>query len=100
MLGRITYRKVCQPEAPRSCDASTSEPATRRKRASTLLKTITTQNVAWPITIVRVPKVIQLTDSSASEIEVRRAIPVTMPGRAIGNTTRTEIASRPKNFVR
>ena len=30
----------------------------------------------------------------------RRAMPVTMPGRAIGRMKRSEIASRPKNFAR
>ena len=32
--------------------------------------------------------------------EDRSAIPVTMPGSAIGSSTRNEIASRPKNRVR
>ena len=49
----MTKRKVCQPSAPRSIDASTSEGDVRRSRAITLLKTITTQKVACPITIVQ-----------------------------------------------
>src|SRR5207245_5544062 len=43
MLGRITNRKVCQPSAPRSIDASTREPDVRRSRAITLFETTTTQ---------------------------------------------------------
>ncbi len=35
--GRVTWRNVCQPRAPRSMDASSSEGAVRRRRASTLL---------------------------------------------------------------
>src|SRR5205085_3277961 len=49
IVGRVTKRKVCQPSAPRSIDASESDPGTRRRRAITLLETTTTQNVAWPI---------------------------------------------------
>ena len=30
----------------------------------------------------------------------RSAMPVTIPGKAIGSTNRSETASRPKNFVR
>ena len=35
--GQVTNRKVCQPSAPRSIDASISEGDVRRSRASTLL---------------------------------------------------------------
>ena len=35
--GQVTKRKVCQPSAPRSADASSSEGDERRSRASTLL---------------------------------------------------------------
>jgi predicted NBD/HSP70 family sugar kinase len=37
ILGRITWRKVWKPSAPRSIDASTSDPEVRRKRAMALL---------------------------------------------------------------
>ncbi len=37
ICGSITYRNVCQLSAPRSADASSSEPAVRRIRAITLL---------------------------------------------------------------
>src|SRR3954452_16044826 len=53
MTGNVTKRKGCQPLAPRSCDASISEDSDCRRRAITLLNTITMQNVAWPITIVQ-----------------------------------------------
>src|SRR2546422_9455489 len=36
-LGSRTYRNVCHPSAPRSIDASTSEPGVLRRRAITLL---------------------------------------------------------------
>ena len=35
--GKVTYQKVCQPEARRSADASSSEYPSRRSRACTLL---------------------------------------------------------------
>ena len=37
IVGSVTSRNVCQPSAPRSIDASVSEPGVRRSRASTLL---------------------------------------------------------------
>ena len=37
ITGKVTYRKVCQGSAPRSADASTSDPGVRRIRAMTLL---------------------------------------------------------------
>ena len=37
MFGSTTWRKVWKPSAPRSIDASISEPEVRRNRASTLL---------------------------------------------------------------
>ena len=58
----------------------------------TLLKTTTTQNVAWPTMIVISPK---------SKPTVRNAVfsamPVTMPGRASGRTTTKHSVWRPKN---
>ena len=53
------------------------------------------QNVAWPRTIVQNEKGMSMRSKAA-----RSEMPVTMPGRAIGRTRRSEIASRPKNFVR
>src|SRR5687768_1962837 len=53
------------------------------------------QNVACAITIVQV-----LNPISRRAIDDRRAMPVTMPGSAIGRITRNETASLPKNFVR
>src|ERR1700722_1581481 len=53
------------------------------------------QNVAWPRTIVQNEK-----EMSAKLKAERSAMPVTIPGRAIGSTKRSEIASRPKNFAR
>ena len=53
------------------------------------------QKVAWPSTIVQNEKGM----STRSKAE-RSAMPVMMPGSAIGRMTSSEIASRPKNFVR
>ena len=44
------------PSAPRSIDASMIEPEVRRSRATTLLNTTTTQNVACPRMIAEIPK--------------------------------------------
>ena len=53
------------------------------------------QNVACPRTIVQVENGMSIRLKAE-----RRAMPVTMPGRAIGRMKSTEIASRPKNFIR
>ena len=37
IAGNVTIRKVCHPFAPRSIEASTSDPGVRRSRAITLL---------------------------------------------------------------
>src|SRR6185503_5904913 len=95
IAGNVTYRKLCQPLAPRSIDASTSDPGVRRSRAITLLNTTTMQKVAWPITIVRMLKEIRNV-----LIEELRAIAVTIPGRAIGKTRRKDTALRPKKEKR
>ena len=63
----------------------------RRSRATTLLKAMTTQNVAWPMTIVISPKSIPTVWNV-----VRSAIPVTTPGSAIGRMNRNEIVSLPE----
>ena len=81
------------PSAPRSIDASMIEPEVRRRRATTLLNTTTTQNVAWPMMIAGIPK---FSPGIASTIE-DSASAVTIPGNAIGRTSANEIVSRPKN---
>ena len=67
----------------------------RRSRAWTLLNTTTMQNVAWPmITVIR-PKLFgPITVASAA----LSAMPVTMPGSAIGRMTRKLTDERPKNL--
>ncbi len=85
-------RKVCQPSAPRSWEASSSEVPVRRSRATALLKTSTMQNVAWPtITVNRVRSTFRTCVNVAFS-----AIPVTIPGRASGRITRNDTVSRPK----
>jgi hypothetical protein len=54
------------------------------------------QNVVWPSTIVHVPSV----GKSTMPIVDRSAMPVTMPGRAIGSTMMNASASRPRNRER
>src|SRR5436190_20712572 len=51
------------------------------------------QNVAWPTITVNRLRLMPSTWVKVSD----RATPVTIPGRAIGRTTRNEIVSRPKN---
>ena len=53
IVGSVTCQKVWMPLAPRSREASSSEGDSRRRRASTLLKTSTMQKVMWPMMIVR-----------------------------------------------
>jgi hypothetical protein len=54
------------------------------------------QKVAWPmITVIR----LRLIPSTWVKV-LEKATPVTIPGRAIGRTTRKEIESRPKNLRR
>ena len=93
--GTSRSRNVWNTPAPRSIDASSSEPPVRRSRASTLLKTTTMQNVACPTTTVNSPKLMPI-GRACVVIALDSAMPVTMPGSAIGSTTRNEIASRPK----
>src|SRR5512141_1692373 len=95
MLGSTTCQKVWKEFAPRSMEASITELLERRKRAITLLYTTTTQNVAWPITIVQ--KVKGMCNRLIAE---RMAMPVTMPGRASGRISTNEIASLPKKLKR
>ena len=53
------------------------------------------QNVAWPMTIVDEAEADPDRHENVS-IVAFSAIPVTIPGSAIGSTTRNEIVSRPK----
>ena len=53
------------------------------------------QNVAWPTMIVNSPSATP-NGSSTSRNVAFSAMPVTMPGSAIGRITRNEIVSRPK----
>src|SRR3954471_15582177 len=95
MTGSVTKRKLCQPLAPRSIDASSSDVCVWRSRAITLLKTITMQNVAWPITIVQYERLID--QNWKNELS---AMPVMIPGSAIGRTSSSEIDSLPKKRKR
>ena len=92
--GNVTRRNVVKLPAPRSIDASSRSPPSRRSRAITLLNTTTMQNVACA------------TDRREQPTAGRRgscgtrccsAMPVTMPGSAIGRITSSDTASRPKN---
>ena len=79
--------------APKSILASSKLAPNLRYLAATLLKTTTIQKVACPTIIVKIvnsPKKLVNT--------LLRAIPVTIPGSAIGNTKSSEIESRPKNL--
>src|SRR4026209_1636656 len=96
IAGNVPHRKVVTPSAPRSIDASTIEPDERRKRATTLLNTTTTQKVACPTMIAGMPK---FSPGIASTID-DNASAVTIPGKAIGRTSANEIVSRPKNLAR
>ena len=77
-VGQDHVRKVWKPLAPRSIEASTSEPLVRRKRARRCCRPSTTQNVACPITIVQNENGI-----SIRPMAERSAMPVTMPGSAM-----------------
>ena len=90
--GNVTRRQVVHGVAPRSIDASSTVPDIRRSRAEALLTTTTMQKVACPTTNVR-----NVSPPRNPVNRVFRAIPVTMPGSAIGSTTSSDTASRPKN---
>ena len=56
---------------------------------------MTTQNVAWPNTMV------QTLNGIPAKLKADRSeIPVRIPGSAMGKIIRSEIDSRPKNLVR
>ena len=61
-------------------------------RAATLLNTITMQNVAWATASVAADS--SMPSRANPEL---RAMPVTMPGRAIGSTMMRFRELRPKN---
>ena len=78
--------------APRSAEASSRLVPIRRSRAITLLNTVTMQNVACATTIVRKPR----SQPNIVRNALLSAMPVTMPGSAIGRMISSETASRPK----
>jgi hypothetical protein len=90
-VGKVTRRKVWTPSAPRSMDASSNDRDMRRRRARVLLNTTTMQKVAWPATIVHRDR-----GTPRKRKADWRAMPVTIPGRAIGSTTSRDSVSRPK----
>ena len=55
---------------------------------------MTTQNVAWPMTIVQMPN-----GRSAVLNELFSAMPVTMPGRAMGSSSRKRDRLAPEEAV-
>src|SRR5262245_53091340 len=67
----------------------------RRRRAMTLLWTMTMQKVAWPATIVQNPG-----SSRASLMAESKAMPVMMPGSAIGIAKSTVSVCLPRKFPR
>ena len=87
----MTRHQVVHGVAPRSSDASSAVEDIRRSRAEALLTTMTMQNVACPTTSVK-----NVSPPSAWVNRVFSAMPVTMPGSAIGSSTSSETASRPK----
>ena len=89
--GKVTCRKVCSRVAPRSIDASSTLPAIRRSRATALLNTMTMQKVACPAM-----RVSRLSPPRKPVNSVLSAMPVTIPGRAIGSTSSRETLCRPK----
>src|SRR4029079_11360917 len=72
-----------------------NEPDVLRSRASTLLNTITTQKVACPMTIVQ--KLRSIDQKPKNELS---AMPVMIPGSAIGSTKMNDTACCPKNLWR
>src|SRR5450631_3764320 len=92
--GKVTKRKVCHVDAPRSIDASCNDRPVRRNRAATLLNTTTMQKVAWPSTTVSRPNEMPSGFSTVRNAEFS-AMPVTIPGSAIGRMTTRLSESRP-----
>ncbi len=96
ICGNVMSRKLRTGVAPRSAAASSIDADVRRNRATTLLNTITMQNVAWATTMVHSAR---STLSTCVNVAFR-AMPVTMPGSAIGSTTRNDSAFLPKKSKR
>ncbi len=92
-IGSVTCRNVRNVPAPRSIEASSRLPPSRRSRATALLNTVTMQNVACDTISVKKPSLMPIivVKTFAS------AMPVTMPGSAIGRMISSETESRPKN---
>ncbi len=88
IVGRVTWRKVWKPLAPRSREASSSEGDTLRSRASTLLNTSTMQNVVCPMITVRIERSVFVNRKNEAS-----ATPVITPGRMIGSVTAKLISS-------
>ncbi len=97
--GKVTSAKARKVVAPRSIAASSYETAVRRSRATTLLKTTTMQKVAWPTITVNRPRPTPSGARTVPKAELR-AMPVTMPGSAMGRTTTKDTVSRPKKRCR
>ena len=96
IIGNVISTKVRNGPAPRSADACSSDGPRRCRRACTLLNTVTMQNVACAITTVRKPRSMP----SMVRKALLRAMPVTMPGSAIGRMISSDTVLRPKKRVR
>lgn len=92
-IGNVTSRNVVKPVAPRSIDASSRLPPIRRNRATTLLNTTTMQNVACAMIAVSRPRLMPRIVRNA----LFSAMPVTIPGSAIGRMISSDTGLRPKN---
>jgi hypothetical protein len=90
-IGKVTSRNVVKIDAPRSIEASSSWDPVRRSRAMTLLTTVTMQNVACATTMVTKPS----SQPNRVRNALLRAMPVTIPGSAIGRITSSDTVSRP-----
>ena len=93
-IGKVTSRNVVNGPAPRSIEACSRLPPSRRSRACTLLKTVTMQNVACATTTVNR---LELDAEDRCVNTLLSAMPVTMPGSAIGRMISSETTLRPKN---
>src|SRR6478735_5332196 len=94
--GKVTRLNVVQTPAPRSAEASSRLVPMRRRRAMVLLNTVTMQKVACAITTVQI-------DSGMPMIVRKKllsAMPVMIPGRAMGRMTSRLTALRPKKSNR
>ncbi len=94
MLGRTTWRKVWKPSAPRSIDASISEPRGAAEAGDGVV--VDDNDAEGGVAKHDRPDREGMSNRLKAE---RSAMPVMMPGSAIGRMTSSEIASRPKNFA-